>query len=1015
MPKELVFTSAPSGLKSGTSGYCTVARHEDMSPLLEKELERISFFEFVSGHNPVIHSYRSLALRTGNFFVLSCIRFTGSDHTGRTNYLAHHLAFEEAELYQQTGVSPADYFRQTSRWLPEWPTGQTPKFIGEGETIVPNQGKPTALAGESNWTNLTGAPLNAYFPKYADGQMSRFLVPSDQHESMLNLMSEFASQDEVGSLAWRTFTFTTFLQKSDNPADFKCVGGAPGTAVDMVDRDTLFLDQGPAACFQAKGTAAPGQLVPQHQPKAAAPTYEESVVEEPVAYQPEAEPAAAPAAAAAPQHTAQAWAGPQISRAKPAGPALAPVVVEEEKSNWLLWTLGGLGLVGALVAAILIILEPWAGEEGHSDVAGAAGSGKTEEAKTETAKTETAKTTEPKEGDNPNKGSNSGSGTNAGSETNPGKGETSNAPKVAYQSFKDRPERRILVFVEPGKKFIRVEEEETKTMLASRKVLVRAVFSKAGDPFSYPKDLEQGKEAKDAVAGSSDNTSFTLAADFANGNRGVMLALASSENAKPSLLAAFVPTNAVSSPLELSSDYLGKGANVLFEGEGLKLHSNTYESKVHKLDGSNAGPLNMLIIDFRNQMQLANQLSYLDTFRPHVQYFRENPDRKEWFEVVEKKFLVTFKGKDNAPHWTLKPEWVKLFTSEGAREALGKGIQGDSLKTVSDSKLSDLGFSSKRVDQAFLKFLMEPVHGDEAGYKVLQLHASIEKRKNEGIPVFGKRDGIFLPKPDLSGLKKVVADFKVQCQDLSEANVKKYSTDGHTDTLRVASTINAFDKYLNLDNWFKRQEGAIWGGQDYLCLYLAHAINAEAKKQGLKFSILQPSDKRMRRLSVFCPYALLFDSFQIDPAAETKKVQELQNKHNKKRGGERSKAIGEDLKAWRTGQVKVKKPGLVNGFKQALNELKSFDEYLPDDPTYKFYAYYTEPFSADTQFRRSPNMFYRKIQKAGKARTDAQKKFEQFVKGLENKNKAVSNIEKTLQNITDWELRINRKTVVKFK
>ena len=64
MPRELIFTSVPAGLKPGSTGYCTVARHEDMDPMLERELERLSFYEMSGGLRPVIHAYRILRLQT---------------------------------------------------------------------------------------------------------------------------------------------------------------------------------------------------------------------------------------------------------------------------------------------------------------------------------------------------------------------------------------------------------------------------------------------------------------------------------------------------------------------------------------------------------------------------------------------------------------------------------------------------------------------------------------------------------------------------------------------------------------------------------------------------------------------------------------------------------------------------------------------------------------------------------------------------------------------------------------
>ena len=71
MPKELIFTSVPTGINPGSTGYCTVAKHKDIDRLLERELETISFYELMDvEYKPVVHAYRVLRINTGTFYVL---------------------------------------------------------------------------------------------------------------------------------------------------------------------------------------------------------------------------------------------------------------------------------------------------------------------------------------------------------------------------------------------------------------------------------------------------------------------------------------------------------------------------------------------------------------------------------------------------------------------------------------------------------------------------------------------------------------------------------------------------------------------------------------------------------------------------------------------------------------------------------------------------------------------------------------------------------------------------------
>ncbi len=265
MPRELIFTSVPSGLKPGSSGYCTVARHEDMDPMLERELERLSFYEMAGGLHPVIHAFRILRLQSGNHYVLSRICYSGSDHTGRTNYLAHHLVFDETETHGLGGASPADYFLDTIGWMDEWPKGKQPVLFGPGKgEKAPYPAFPPP-ASNSTWARITGDPLNAHEPLYRHSW--RFITTDGGHAEPLSLISEFCSQPQVNvQWAWGTYTFTTFLQTSDQSADFRCVAGPASGAVASVAHDTLHLGNPPATCFQAAGTTTPGTLTPQHVP-----------------------------------------------------------------------------------------------------------------------------------------------------------------------------------------------------------------------------------------------------------------------------------------------------------------------------------------------------------------------------------------------------------------------------------------------------------------------------------------------------------------------------------------------------------------------------------------------------------------------------------------------------------------------------------------------------------------------------------------------------------------------------
>lgn len=101
MIQELLYTSYEGeGLrKGGGGGFCSVLSTEGMAPNLATMLEKLSGYKHPfdmhdprSANNPI--NYRHLIRRIGgaNLHVLSRIADVRTEHTGRTNKLAHHVA-----------------------------------------------------------------------------------------------------------------------------------------------------------------------------------------------------------------------------------------------------------------------------------------------------------------------------------------------------------------------------------------------------------------------------------------------------------------------------------------------------------------------------------------------------------------------------------------------------------------------------------------------------------------------------------------------------------------------------------------------------------------------------------------------------------------------------------------------------------------------------------------------------------------------------------------------------------
>lgn len=104
MADELVYTSAPRGLRPGSSGFCTVAATEGLSRQVIRALEGLSGYEFHfslshpdADRNPVNYAHTHVVLGSETRSVLSRIAFAGADYSGRTNKVAHHVLLGPAE------------------------------------------------------------------------------------------------------------------------------------------------------------------------------------------------------------------------------------------------------------------------------------------------------------------------------------------------------------------------------------------------------------------------------------------------------------------------------------------------------------------------------------------------------------------------------------------------------------------------------------------------------------------------------------------------------------------------------------------------------------------------------------------------------------------------------------------------------------------------------------------------------------------------------------------------------
>lgn len=165
MSQELLYTSAPKGLRPGSRGFCTVACTQGMPPNLVERLESLSGYRQLyppdspqAGLNPVVHTHLRLAVGGIRYHVLSRVAAAGLDYSGRTNKLAHHVVLAPRELSPAGPawlLSSAGFMQTSWQGEPELlPIGRRPP---QG-TLEPNVCRAwRAATGDAGWAGVLAA------------------------------------------------------------------------------------------------------------------------------------------------------------------------------------------------------------------------------------------------------------------------------------------------------------------------------------------------------------------------------------------------------------------------------------------------------------------------------------------------------------------------------------------------------------------------------------------------------------------------------------------------------------------------------------------------------------------------------------------------------------------------------------------------------------------------------------------------------------------------------------------
>jgi hypothetical protein len=217
---ELLYTSAPQGLKQGSRGFCTVLSTVGLPINLAQKLESLSAYRHLyqpgdprADSNPICHSHLRFQVGGRTVSVLSRVAAYGVDYSQRTNKIAHHIALAAplprcgpAAVLSQPGFMRTEWDNQcrTLSAGPEVPSiTLVPSVCQEWEKRTGDAGWAGVVANA--WLQTSGKPVWIIFSEW-------------QSSGLLAMMNE-ATAILPENRRWQA-TFSTYC--TNLPPDIDC-------------------------------------------------------------------------------------------------------------------------------------------------------------------------------------------------------------------------------------------------------------------------------------------------------------------------------------------------------------------------------------------------------------------------------------------------------------------------------------------------------------------------------------------------------------------------------------------------------------------------------------------------------------------------------------------------------------------------------------------------------------------------------------------------------------------------
>lgn len=220
MHAELLYTSAPQGLKQGSRGFCTVLCTQGMPANMAQRLEALSMYRHVfapgdpnASRNPVCYAHLRFTLGPKQTNLLTRISDYGLDYSQRTNKLAHHIVVA-APL---PDCGPAALLAYPGMMKQSWDGKCDTPALGPQLPALQSDPKPcrtwATVTGDAGWG---GVIANAWLKP---GGKTLWLIFSESQSAQLLEMFEESISLLPPASRWQA-TFSTYF--TNLPPDVQC-------------------------------------------------------------------------------------------------------------------------------------------------------------------------------------------------------------------------------------------------------------------------------------------------------------------------------------------------------------------------------------------------------------------------------------------------------------------------------------------------------------------------------------------------------------------------------------------------------------------------------------------------------------------------------------------------------------------------------------------------------------------------------------------------------------------------